>query len=279
MNKKTSSIFRLVFLFSIVLNIIFVIIVVVNAGKVSDLTKKYDETSKQVEDLTTKYKESEKKHNDLNTKYKKALKAKQKIVYLTFDDGPSANTDQIIEILAKYQVKGTFFVIGGNTDAEYKKIANSGNAIALHTNKHDYGMYSDPNKFIKDLEAIHDRILKATGVDVKEFRFAGGSSNSFVSQKNLKAIIKYVNEHGYRYHDWNCDSSDASGIMLPKNTLVKSATNCGGNTINILMHDAPAKKTTVDALPAIIEHYKKLGYEFDVIDNEALAVQHVPQNS
>lgn len=278
MNKKAAPIVRIVFLLSILLNIILIVFVVVNDSKISELTQKYEETSKNYEDLTKKYNDLEKKHNELNDKYKKALKAKQKTVYLTFDDGPSANTNKIIDILKEYDVKGTFFVIGNGSDADYKKIVDSGNTIALHSNKHDYAMYNDPQKFIKDLEAIHNRVKKATGLDIKEFRFAGGSSNSYVSKSTFNSILKYLNKNGYRYHDWNCDSTDASGVSVPKSTLVNSANSCGGNTINILMHDAPAKTTTVDALPGIIQHYKKLGYNFDVIDKDALTVQHIPQN-
>lgn len=285
MSKKSGTTIRLIFVLSVLINIILAVYIIINDAKVSGITKKYDEVNQKFEDLTKKYNDLEKKHNELNDKYKKVVRKKQKTVYLTFDDGSSKNTDKIIDILSKYDIKATFFVVGLSKDEgykkvedeAYKKIVNSGHAIGLHSNRHDYEMYSNPKEFIKDINAVHDRVLKATGIDAKEIRLAGGSSNSFVSDANLNEISKYLTKNNFRYHDWNCDSNDGLSNSRTKESVIKSATNCSANKINVLMHDSIGKTSTVEALPTIIEHYQQEGYVFDIIDRDVDTIQHIPQ--
>ena len=135
-------------------------------------------------------------------------------------------------------------------------------------------MYKNSDLFMKDLNKIHDRVKKATGLSIKQFRFAGGSSNGFVSDKVFKEILVKLKKEGYNYYDWNCSSADASGIKVKKSKIVRSSTKCKDKSINLLMHDAIAKTTTVEALPQIIEHYQSRGYVFDVIDENSFQVKH-----
>ena len=102
--------------------------------------------------------------------------SKYKVVYLTFDDGPTPiNTPKILEILKKNNVKGTFFVIGQNPDM-YKTITDSGNLVALHTYSHVYGeIYKSEDTFFKDLYKIRDLVKEKTGIDSKITRLPGGS--------------------------------------------------------------------------------------------------------
>ena len=201
---------------------------------------------------------------------------KYKIVYLTFDDGPTLkNTPKILEILKKNNVKATFFVIGQNPDM-YKMILDSGNAIALHTYSHDYKkVYASEEAFFKDLYKIRDIVKEKTGVDSKVTRFPGGSSNKEVSSKIMKSIMLRLKNEGYVYQDWNCDSTDALQNGRPVPLIVENATvKCPYNHVNLLMHDSVAKVTTVQALQTIIDYYKSRGYMFQTLETYSPKFQH-----
>ena len=201
--------------------------------------------------------------------------ANKKIVYLTFDDGPTHNnTPRILEILRKNNIKATFFVIGHNSEL-YKTIVDEGHTIALHTYSHNYKqVYASEEAFFNDLYKIRDSVFEATGVDAKITRFPGGSSNAIVKKAILRKIIDRLNEEGFVYHDWNCDSTDASGAKRPVDVLIKNATSCNANKINILMHDSSAKTTTVDALQGIINSYRQRGYDFEELTVYSPKFQH-----
>lgn len=216
-----------------------------------------------------------------------------KVAYLTFDDGPSSNTLEILKVLKKYNVKATFFVTAQNLDCiDYlKQVAADGHTIGLHTYSHDYKkIYSSTDEYFKDLQKIHDLVKKTTGVDARVMRFPGGSSNT-ISEKYCKGIMttltKMVVDNGYSYFDWNCDSTDAefkndTGRGRPVNTLVSNTVSSAGSQkhICVLMHDTWAKKTTADALPKIIEQLKNKGYCFDklTVDTPADDFRHHVNN-
>lgn len=208
----------------------------------------------------------------------------QKIVYLTFDDGPSENTGRVLDILKKYNAKATFFVTGNNQryDNLMKRAHNEGHAIGLHTYSHDYKeVYASEEAYFKDLKKISDLVEKVTGEKSYIIRFPGGSSNTVSAEytKGLMTVLtKKVQEKGYQYFDWNCDSTDASGNNVPVEKLVKNATSCRSQHINILMHDTDAKDTTLEALPKIIEHYRKEGYTFKAITPDSYTAHHGVNN-
>lgn len=204
----------------------------------------------------------------------------EKVVYLTFDDGPSENTKKILEVLDKYQAKATFFVTGNNQKKNnlITLAHQKGHSIGLHTYTHDYAsVYSSEKAYFEDLQKISDMVEKLTGEKSKLIRFPGGSSNT-ISKKYtpglMTKITKEVQDKGYQYFDWNCDSTDASGNNVAVEKLVANATSSNAQHINILMHDTNAKNTTVDALPKIIEHYRKLGYSFRGLTEDSFAPHH-----
>ena len=184
----------------------------------------------------------------------------------------SANTEKVLDILKKENVKATFFVTGNNPKYNHlmKRAKEEGHAIGLHTYTHDYSkVYSSEEAYFDDLQNISDLVEKVTGEKTKILRFPGGSSN-LVSAKYTKGIMssltKRVKEKGYQYFDWNCDSTDAAGNNVPVERLVKNASSGQGEQINVLMHDTDAKDTTVEALPQIIKSYRSRGYVFPGID-------------
>lgn len=198
----------------------------------------------------------------------------EKVVYLTFDDGPSENTQKIMDILARYNVKATFFVTGRNQKYNYliKDAYKAGHTIALHTYSHDYQtVYASVDNYFDDLNKVGQMVKKEIGFVPHYIRFPGGSSNT-ISRKYCQGIMstltKEVVEKGYQYYDWNADSTDASGNHVAVDKLIRNGTLCHDNNVMILCHDAQAKDTTVQALPSIIEHYQSLGYSFKGIDDK-----------
>lgn len=189
---------------------------------------------------------------------------KMRNVYLTFDDGPSAYTDEILDILKEYDVKATFFVVGKEGEkyeALYKRIVEEGHTLGMHSYSHKYSeIYASKENFAEDFIRIRDYLYDITGVESRFYRFPGGSSNT-VSKIDMSNFIEYLEEQDVTYFDWNVSSGDASGGGVSAEQIID---NCAGNVesfnnVVILMHDSQEKRTTVEALPSVIE--KLLAYE------------------
>jgi peptidoglycan/xylan/chitin deacetylase (PgdA/CDA1 family) len=200
-----------------------------------------------------------------------------RMVYLTFDDGPSANTPKILNILKEHDVKATFFVVGyGESYHKYMKdIVNDGHKIALHTYSHDYAkIYKSDEAYFEDLNKLRSRIKDLTGAEPDIIRFPGGSSNTISknhSQGIMTRLTKEVVARGFRYFDWNIDSGDANRASVPASEIVSNVINQTGSkkVCNVLLHDMNAKSTTVDALSDIIKFYREKGFIFDVLTSVA----------
>jgi len=205
---------------------------------------------------------------DLDSKYEAMEKDKNvKKAYLTFDDGPSDNTMRILDILDKNDVKATFFVkYNQGYENEYREIVKRGHQLALHTYTHEYSdIYSSKKAYFDDLNKIHEYVKNTTGVDSNLVRFPGGSNNSVSKhycQGIMSELVKELPKKGFKYFDWNADSTDASGNGVPVSQLLAEINKSSDTKDNcVLMHDTNAKNTTVDALPEIIKHYKSKGYK------------------
>lgn len=197
----------------------------------------------------------------------------EKIVYLTFDDGPSKNTQPILDILDQYQVKATFFVTGIQPDytSMIKEEANRGHAIGIHTFSHEYKeIYASKEAYFKDIDKANQMIKQQIGTTTPLLRFPGGASNT-VSRKFCQGIMsllsKEVQSRGYQYYDWNAENGDGNS-HLDADTLVNKASKevKGKDSVMMLMHDGGGNDATVQALPRILEALKKQGYQFRVID-------------
>ena len=187
---------------------------------------------------------------------------------LTFDDGPSARTDEILEILDKYGVKATFFVVGANEEGDLErmqKIVAAGHTLAIHSYSHDYKkIYASVEAYLEDFNQMFCQIYEATGVKPQIFRFPGGSVNSY-NVGIHQQLIAEMTRRGFVYFDWNVANGDAVFSKIqPSSTLTANALKGVGTARRaiILMHDSSAKTTTVEALPAIIEGYLEAGYSF-----------------
>lgn len=109
------------------------------------------------------------------------------VIYLTFDDGPGDTTPRLLDILAKYKAKATFFVTCKGSDDVIKRAYNEGHTIGLHTCSHDYAIYSSLDTYYNDLNQVENRVFNITGIHSKLIRFPGGSSNT-VSRKYSSGI-------------------------------------------------------------------------------------------
>jgi len=184
--------------------------------------------------------------------------AKRK-VYLTFDDGPSAYTEEILDILDTYDVKATFFVTGETAKSHperYVEIVNRGHSLGMHSYSHKYGeIYASKEAFEEDFNKLRDFLKETTGKEPDIYRFPGGSSNT-VSDVDMKVFCDFLEEEGVSYFDWNISSKDANrGTASPEDIYhnVVDDLERFDNAI-VLMHDSVKKHTTVEALPQIIEY-------------------------
>ena len=207
----------------------------------------------------------------------------EKVVYLTFDDGPSENTQKVLEILDVYDVKATFFVTGTNEEYYYliKKAHEAGHTIGLHTYVHEYDqIYNSSSAYFSDLKKIEDLVYSQIGSIPKYIRFPGGSSNKVSKKychKIMSKLTKEVINRGYQYYDWNEDSEDGSGELSVKQ-LIKNATASTDNNIILLFHDANGKENSLKALGPVIQYYQKKGYVFKGIDDNSYVVHHSVNN-
>jgi peptidoglycan/xylan/chitin deacetylase (PgdA/CDA1 family) len=190
-------------------------------------------------------------------------------IYLTFDDGPSQGTTNVIlDILKSEGIKATFFVTGKGPDSLIKREYDEGHTVALHTYTHNYSLvYSSPANYYNDLYQIQNRVKNITGFESKIIRFPGGSSNT-ISRHYSAGIMSYltkdVQNKGFHYFDWNVSSGDAGATTSPTGVYSNVIKYLSKNHSNVvLMHDI--KPYTRDALKNVIEYGKNNGYTFERI--------------
>lgn len=179
-------------------------------------------------------------------------------VYLTFDDGPSGNTNRILDILADYDVKATFFVVGKEEEeyrALYNRIVDEGHTLAMHSYSHKYNeIYQSVESYSADLSRLQEFLYDTTGVWCRYCRFPGGSSNT-VSRVDMHELIDYLDDQDMSYFDWNISSGDAASSYIGPADIIRNCTVKlqEYDEAIILMHDASDKNSTVEALPGLIE--------------------------
>lgn len=211
----------------------------------------------------------------------------QNAIYLTFDDGPSADvTKRILDTLAANNIKATFFICNyddSNKDLVQRMI-DEGHTVGIHGYSHDYSqIYTSTSAFMENIYKLKNKVKEDTGYDAFVIRFPGGSSNT-VSREYCPGImtelVKQVTDEGLMYLDWNVSSEDAAGNNRPKSVLYSNVVNgLKKNRSNVvLMHDTSAKQTTADALQAMIDYGKKSGYSFYAVSPETVPIHHGVNN-
>ena len=202
-------------------------------------------------------------------------------IYLTFDDGPSSHTTRLLDILDKYDVKATFFVVNTGKIDTIARIHEEGHVVAMHTATHDFEeVYASTDAYFSDLKKIQSQIKKYCGFTSKLLRFPGGGSNT-ISKNYCEGIMteltEMVEEKGYTYFDWNVDSDDAGSARTATAVYNNVVTGCAERkTSVVLMHDI--KGYTVDAIEDIIKWGLDNGYTFKVLTASSPTFHHRVQN-
>lgn len=204
-----------------------------------------------------------------------------KRVYLTFDDGPSYNTAQILDVLAEYDVKATFFVTGDTTEEQralYSRIVEEGHSIGVHSYSHRYSeIYASEEAFFEDFYMMSDYVYDITGIRPTICRLPGGSSNT-VSNIKMADVVNELEEQGVTCYDWNISGGDAEGHNLSANQIAYNVT--GGierfQTSVVLLHDGKDKGETIEALRLILEELtQREDIEFLPITEDTPIILHI----
>ncbi|MGL4606230.1 MAG: polysaccharide deacetylase family protein [Eubacteriaceae bacterium] len=191
-----------------------------------------------------------------------------KVVFLTFDDGPSGNTNAILDVLKRYDVKATFFTLLDQSEEgvqAVKRIVEEGHTLANHTASHNYSLYDVPSQFFANVEVL-DGFQRETILDGKEtskiFRFPGGSTNANA------ACIQGILERGYNYADWNVSSGDGGSNLSKEEVEQNIIGGCREHSVSVVLCHAELKSGTQEALPTVIETLKAEGYIFLPMEKE-----------
>lgn len=210
----------------------------------------------------------------------------QKVIYLTFDDGPNQYTERLLDVLDKYNAKATFFVTNGNENYHdmIGEAYDRGHTIGVHSFSHDYSeIYSSSKAFYDDLQEIQNLVVTQTGVRPTILRFPGGTANKVsngAEEGIMSNLVSTLHMHGYTYCDWNVSSGDGGGAQDEAtviNNVISGIQRLGKNEDAIvLMHDT--KSFSVDAVDDIIEWGLANGYVFLPLIEDSPMAQQAPQN-
>ena len=205
-------------------------------------------------------------------------------VYLTFDDGPSENTDAILDVLSEYDVKATFFVVGKEDEASaaiYQRIVDEGHTLGMHSYSNKYSLiYQSEDAFEADFHQLQDYLYEVTGEKSRYYRFPGGSSNQ-ISNVPMSSLIRFLNSEDVVYYDWNVSAGDAANAAYTPEELVENVVSDVSKykTSVVLLHDSEDKSTTVEAVEPLIEALQDMDAEILPIDEDTQVIQYVKADS
>lgn len=191
----------------------------------------------------------------------------EKVVFLTFDDGPSRNTVKILDTLAEYDACATFFVIGENLTEDGIEIAKraleEGHMLGMHTETHQYDkIYHSVDSFLADYDRLASRFIEAFGECPAIYRFPGGSYSAYINpiRKDLKEEME---RRGFLGYDWTTSGEDSVGTPTAA-SIKKNIFDMldASDAPIILLHDSPCSNLTAEVLPDILKRLKEEGYTF-----------------
>lgn len=298
---KIRKIYTIVILSALLISILFGTITVINNANTQELKTstaeykdKVTENEQTVSQLQQQTQEKQATKDVLQAEYNRLMKIeKYKTVptaFLTFDDGPNANTAQILDILKENNVTATFFVIAKQIEESetmkqvMRRTVEEGHTVAIHTYSHQYAtIYQSVDAYFEDLYKAQQIIKDVTGVDSKLVRLPGGTATAKSyckkysgSEDTFPQIMKRLEEEGYTVSDWNIDTKDwessttVDGIISSVHRVAQAwhDNNNGYRTALVLMHNWPK---TVKFLPTMINDLKNMGFVFESMHPEEYA--------
>ena len=199
------------------------------------------------------------------------------VIYLTFDDGPGSQTPRLLEILAKYNAKATFFVVDTAYASVITQIAEAGHTLAMHTATHEFSkVYASEENYFADLYKIQSVIEQYSGQKPNLLRFPGGGGNTISKKYNegiMTRLTQLVEEKGFVYFDWSVDSNDAGGAKTAEEVARNVIEGCTGRrTPVVLLHDIHTY--TVDAIEEILIWGLENGYTFQGLTADSPTFHH-----
>ncbi len=207
------------------------------------------------------------------------------VICLTFDDGPSSITPEVLDVLKENNIKATFFIVdySEKSKSTIQRIIDEGHTLAIHGMSHDYAkIYSSAEAVTDNFTSLQEKIKKDFNYDAKYVRFPGGSSNT-ISRNYCEGVmteaVKKVQEEGLEYYDWNVDVDDAGSARTPSEIYNNFV--CGilpGVENIVLMHDGEGHMPTAEALQQIINYAKENGYVFTAISENTIPAKHSVNN-
>lgn len=275
LNIKKVAIVILLFVF-----LICSVLVIRNSIQKINSYKAYKQYEKQLQMIASQKEQGQAKSDSMHNLPVLTEQAKAEIeniyhsyskrVFITFDDGPSTVTPQILDTLKQENVKATFFVLGSRVEAQpdmVKRMYDEGHFIANHGYSHKYtSIYQSPQTVLDEFNKCNEAVKNAIQVPEYNshlFRFPGGSVGGKYAEIKSQAI-ELLKQNDIMYVDWNALTGDAETNNLSIELEIKrlQETTSGKNSVVLLMHDAQAKRVTAEALPQIICYLKEQGYEF-----------------
>lgn len=204
-------------------------------------------------------------------------------VYLTFDCVPGKNTDAILDVLDLYQLKATFFVSGKVNEEYYEtlnRIVSEGHTLGMHSYSNQYStIYASTDAFSRDLTQISDFLYDVTGVRSDYYRFPGGSSNE-ISNVDMAEFVHILNSNKISYFDWNVSAGDAASNYSAEDVVANVTDGVRQyKTSVVLLHDAPDKSTTVEALTPLIDELRAMDAQILPIDENTTLIQYIKADS
>ncbi len=187
--------------------------------------------------------------------------AVRKVVYLTFDDGPKADTPELLRILSEENVPATFFFVGQKVRTfpdEARMVYEAGHAIGCHSVYHSISSLKTRNDtaardyqgFLKIMREIVDPAF-----ETDLYRFPGGSTGYRLKMREA------ITDAGCAWFDWNVQTSDTDGTMSTQDIYNQVVRMTGDQEVVILLAHEGIKRTQ-RILPDLIAFYRENGYEF-----------------
>ncbi|HLQ97438.1 MAG TPA: polysaccharide deacetylase family protein [Candidatus Dormibacteraeota bacterium] len=195
-----------------------------------------------------------------------------KKVYLTFDDGPSQWTHEILEILHVYDIQATFFMIGSNLDKSelrnaVQRASEAGHYIGAHSMTHDYDILYQKKNFVSEMEQTIELINEITSKSPSLVRAPYGSLPGLRNDE----ILSQIRSKKMKVWDWTIDTYDWEKDVNEEKILATLQENVHRDTEVVLLHE---KEQTLKSLPEIIHFFIEQGYGFEVYQEE----HHFPNN-